>query len=305
MEVPSARWDDLLAGARDARRLLLARVRGRVGRRSRAASRCSCTAGDGGDVVFPLLVRARPRRRRHAVRLRRPARRRGAAAARRSPAPTPRGAAARGVLSTFAVFHPLARTRRATASTSPTLGGTVAWALDGDLERRDAPHHRRLVRRALAGGLRRSRSSRARPTSTRSSASTRRRCGGRARRRSTSSPPPYWEALRATSRSCGSTCRRDGELLASVLGMGAPPWLHYHLGGEHRARGAGRGASQLALLRLAAVGAGARLRDAPPGRRRRRPRGLAARVQAPLRARRAGPVGDRQGRPRRAGATSR
>jgi hypothetical protein len=47
--------------------------------------------------------------------------------------------------------------------------------------------------------------------------------------------------------------RRGGELLASVLGMGEPPWLHYHLGGTADA-GRGSGASQLALYALARWG---------------------------------------------------
>jgi hypothetical protein len=45
----------------------------------------------------------------------------------------------------------------------------------------------------------------------------------------------------------------EGRLVASMLGMGEPPWLHYHLGGS--VDGAGRsGASHLALLGLAEWG---------------------------------------------------
>jgi hypothetical protein len=47
--------------------------------------------------------------------------------------------------------------------------------------------------------------------------------------------------------------RRAGELLASVLGMGEPPWLHYHLGGATDAA-RGTGASHLALYALAQWG---------------------------------------------------
>jgi hypothetical protein len=48
---------------------------------------------------------------------------------------------------------------------------------------------------------------------------------------------------------------RDGSrLAASVLGMGEPPWLHYHLGGSTD-DGRRAGASHLALLSLATWGA--------------------------------------------------
>ena len=47
--------------------------------------------------------------------------------------------------------------------------------------------------------------------------------------------------------------REQGELLASVLGMGEPPWLHYHLGGATDAA-RGTGASHLALYSLACWG---------------------------------------------------
>ena len=47
--------------------------------------------------------------------------------------------------------------------------------------------------------------------------------------------------------------REKGELLASVLGMGEPPWLHYHLGGATDAA-RGTGASHLALYSLACWG---------------------------------------------------
>ena len=68
-------------------------------------------------------------------------------------------------------------------------------------------------------------------------------------------PPAYWEALRRDVPLVRVDVRRDGELLAaSVLGMGAPPWLHYHLGGEHRRGPRQRGASHLALLGLAEWG---------------------------------------------------
>ena len=66
-------------------------------------------------------------------------------------------------------------------------------------------------------------------------------------------PPAYWEALRRDVPLVLVEVRRDGELLAAVLGMGAPPWLHYHLGASTDA-GRGSGAPHLALLSLAEWG---------------------------------------------------
>ena len=65
--------------------------------------------------------------------------------------------------------------------------------------------------------------------------------------------PPTGRRCCATSRSCGSTSRATDGLAASVLGMGEPPLLHYHLGGSTDA-GRRAGASQLALLGLAQWG---------------------------------------------------
>ena len=46
----------------------------------------------------------------------------------------------------------------------------------------------------------------------------------------------YWRALVRDVPLVRVDVRRDGELLAGVLGMGAPPFLHYHLGGTAEAR---------------------------------------------------------------------
>jgi hypothetical protein len=67
-------------------------------------------------------------------------------------------------------------------------------------------------------------------------------------------PDPYWEALRRGVQLVVVEVRdADGRLLAAVLGMGGPPWLHYHLGAA-AAAGRGTGASHLALLTLAQWG---------------------------------------------------
>jgi serine/alanine adding enzyme len=47
--------------------------------------------------------------------------------------------------------------------------------------------------------------------------------------------------------------RRNDERIGRVLGVGEPPWLHYHLGGAADA-GRGTGASHLALYALARWG---------------------------------------------------
>src|SRR5918992_5207780 len=61
--------------------------------------------------------------------------------------------ARRGVVSSFAVFHPLLRNGCAPFRRTP-LAGTVAWDLrgDGDLVAGMHKHHRKLVRRARAAG---------------------------------------------------------------------------------------------------------------------------------------------------------
>ena len=159
--------------------------------------------------------------------------------------------AERGVISTFAVFHPLlpvdTRGFRVT-----TLGGTVAWALGEELEAGMHSHHRRQVRRARAAGLE--------ATATPAPADlgafvaiyeeTMRRAGA--------APfyffgAPYWEALARDVALVRVDVAGPEGLAASVLGMGEPPFLHYHLGGSTEA-GRRAGASQLALLGLARWG---------------------------------------------------
>jgi hypothetical protein len=66
-------------------------------------------------------------------------------------------------------------------------------------------------------------------------------------------PQHYWDALRGGVGLVRVDVRRRGELLASVLGMGEPPWLHYHLGASTDAA-RGTGASHLALYSLACWG---------------------------------------------------
>jgi serine/alanine adding enzyme len=162
---------------------------------------------------------------------------------------------ARGAVSSFAVFHPLlanAGTPAAAGFRRTALAGTVAWALEGDLLAGMHKHHRRLVRRALADGH----AVAVDPDPADLAAfvdvyeQTMRRAGASP---FYLFPAPYWEALRAGVRLVRVDVRGGGELIASVLGMGEPPWLHYHLGGAAEA-GRGTGASHLALLGLARWG---------------------------------------------------
>ena len=143
------------------------------------------------------------------------------------------------------------RSRTAGFRVTP-LGGTVAWALEGDLEAGMHAHHRRLVRRARASGL----EAAATPAPADLAAfvavyeETMRRAGA--------APfyffgAPYWEALLRDVPLVRIDVTGEDGLAASVLGMGRPPLLHYHLGGNTEA-GRKAGASQLALLSLARWG---------------------------------------------------
>jgi hypothetical protein len=161
----------------------------------------------------------------------------------------------RGIVSTFAVFHPLLRNADSPAAGGfrrRAIAGTVAWPLQGDLLAAMDKHHRRLVRRAQAGGQ----DAAVDPAPgdlaefVEVYEQTMRRAGAAP---FYFFPPAYWDALRAGVRLVRVDVRRGRELLASVLGMGEPPWLHYHLGGASEA-GRGSGASHLALFALARWG---------------------------------------------------
>ena len=213
-------------------------------------------ADRGGDVVFACLVRSDP------VDVVGPYGYGGPVAVGTAPPVEGFGAtyaqwcAARGAVSTFCTYHPLLGNQALAARTglrASPLAGTVAWPLAADdLVAGMHRHHRRLVRRALAEGL----------TATATVApakldgfvalyeATMRRAGAAP---FYLFPAAYWEALAAGVRLVRVDVRGGGEMLASVLGMGAPPWLHYHLGASADA-GRRIGASQLALHGLARWG---------------------------------------------------
>lgn len=163
----------------------------------------------------------------------------------------------RGVLTSFVVFHPLFANAAHAADLGfrpVPLAGTVAWRLaDADLRGRMHKHHRRLVRRAENAGLVAS----VDPAPVDLSAFV--ELYTDAMRRLDASPfylfsPPYWTALlRDVPLVRVDVHDADGELAAAVLGMGSPPWLHYHLGASAQG-GRGTGASHLALCTLAEWG---------------------------------------------------
>jgi serine/alanine adding enzyme len=206
---------------------------------------------DGGDAVFPVLVRPEP-----------------------TDVVTPygyggpigadagfRGAyeewcARRGVITSFVVFHPLFCNDRCADELGfrrVPLGGTVAWDLGGDLRAGMHRHHRRLVRRAEREGLA------ATATPAPDDLDEFVALYSDAMRRLGASPfylfgPSYWESLLRDVPLVRVEVRDGaGALAASVLGMGRPPWLHYHLGAS-TADGLGTGASHLALCALAEWG---------------------------------------------------
>jgi serine/alanine adding enzyme len=252
VEVAPSRWDAVLAG------LGIADV---YASRGFVAASAPLAGGEplllhhaeaGGNVVFPAIVRRDP-----------------------PDVVTPYGyggplgpplpgfadayadwCAGRGIVSSFVVFHPLYGNGAAAAALGfrPTaLAGTVAWPLGAaDLLAGMHKHHRRIVRRALADGCE--------IVAERGPADlsafvdvyeqTMRRTGAAP---FYFFPAAYWEALARDVPLVRVDVRRGGELLASVLGMGEPPWLHYHLGASTEA-GRGTGASHLALYGLATWG---------------------------------------------------
>jgi len=209
-------------------------------------------AGEGGDVIFPCVVREDP------VDVVTPYGYGGPLAIGDAP-PADEFARLyqswceeRGALSTFAVFHPLFANDgppfRVTA-----LADTVAWPLtEPDLLAAMHSHHRRVVRRARRAGL-----------EVAVEAAPSELDGFRGvyeqtmERRDAAGfylfGDDYWQALLEGVPLVRVDVRHDGELVASVLGMGEPPWLHYHLGGNSDA-GRRLGASHLALLGLATWG---------------------------------------------------
>jgi serine/alanine adding enzyme len=162
----------------------------------------------------------------------------------------------RGLLSSFVVFHPLFGNGAAAdrlGFRASELAGTIAWPLGGDdLLAAMHKHHRRIVRRAEAQGC----EVLVEPAPPDLAGFV--EIYEQTMRRADAAPfyffpDAYWEALLRDVPLVRVDVLRDGEPLASVLGMGAQPWLHYHLGGSTDA-GRGTGAMHLALYGLARWG---------------------------------------------------
>ena len=206
-------------------------------------------AGDGGEVLFACLLR-------------------------RDPA---------DVVTPYGYGGPVGAGENPPLAAFPAAYEVLVRAPRRGVELRGLPPAARQRGFARGGGLSGGSSSRA-PSHGRSSARTWRRCtstiaawssahrpsgtrspASRRRRTSRSSPAAYeatmrragaapfyffrqsyWDALLRGVKLVRVDVRDRGELLASVLGMGEPPWLHYHLGGATDAA-RGTGASHLAL----------------------------------------------------------
>lgn len=160
----------------------------------------------------------------------------------------------RAAVSTFVVFHPLFANHRYAppAFRVEPLAGTVAWALDAPAGPLAGvhPHHRRQARRAQRAGV--TAAVHERPPALDDFVAlyeqTMRRRGARG---FYLFPPSYWAALRDGVPLARVDARRDGELVASLLCLATPPWLHYHLGGSSEA-GRALGANHLLFLTAAA-----------------------------------------------------
>jgi hypothetical protein len=211
--------------------------------------------GDAGHVLFPCVVREDP------VDVVTPYGYGGPLAVGDRPpatdfAPAYQGwCERRGALSSFVVFHPLFGNDGSEVAAGfhrIPMTGTVAWALEGDVFAAMHRHHRRVVRRACADGL----EAAVEPAPGEIDAFV--EVYEQTMRRREASPfyffgDAYWDALVRDVPLVRVDVRACGTLLAGVLGMGDPPWLHYHLGGTADA-GLRSGASHLALYSLAAWG---------------------------------------------------
>jgi serine/alanine adding enzyme len=204
----------------------------------------------GGDFVFPVLIREGPRDVVSPYGYGGPI---GDLAGFR--AAYDAWCAERGVISSFVVFHPLfGNDREELGFHRVPLGGTVAWRFDEpDLRAGMHTHHRRMVRRAERAGL----AATVDPAPARLDEFVEIYLASM--RRLDASPfylfpGSYWAALlRDVPLTLVDVRDPDGDLQASVLGMGRPPWLHYHLGASTEAARSS-GASHLALLSLAEWG---------------------------------------------------
>jgi hypothetical protein len=173
-----------------------------------------------------------------------------------------RWCAGRGVVATFARFHPVLANQRLAEGRwrLEHIGHSIGWRLAGrrreELVAHTDGHHRRVFRKAERAGL---------------DISVEERPGDLSgfvalyeetmRRRTASAfyffPEAYWAHLTGALRDSlvRADARVDGELVASIVCLASPPLLHYHLGASS-SRGQELGANHLLFLETAAWAAG-------------------------------------------------
>jgi serine/alanine adding enzyme len=210
-------------------------------------------ASEGGDVVFPLILREEP------ADVVTPYGYGGPVAVGAEP---PLAAfwrlyeewcRERGVVSSFVRFHPLFANHRYAAESFrlEPLASTISWRLQepGDLYEAMHPDHRRLVRKARAAGL--SVSIEPRPADIDAFVAlyeaTMARKGAEGFYFFSQT---YWRSLARLDELVRADARLDGELLSSALFLATPPWLHYHLSSSSE-DGHTLGATRLLLLEVA------------------------------------------------------
>ncbi len=216
-------------------------------------------ASDGGDVVFAALERSGP------ADLITPYGYGGPVTAGDDPPVSAFAAAfgnwcrARGVVSTFVLFHPLyANQELELGFRVEPLTGTIAWDLapETDLLAGMHRHHRRMVRRAL-GAETEVRVGVCPPGDVDRLAGFRRLYAETMQRAGAEGfylfDEAYWAALADGVDLVLVEVWQGSEQLAAVLGLTGAPWLHYHLGASSES-GRNLGASHLALYALARWG---------------------------------------------------
>jgi serine/alanine adding enzyme len=222
-------------------------------------------AGDSGDVVFPALVRdaqegfqdvGTPMGYGGPV-----------AAGAEAPAADffdayERWCAANRVIATFARFHPVLANQRLAEGHwhLEHIGNSIGWRVEQrtaeELLAGMGSHHRRVVRKARSAGVEVVVDEMPRDLRTFVVLYEE-----TMRRRNASPfyffPDAYWEHL--TEALGGALLRADarteGELVASIVCLAAPPLLHYHLGASSQ-RGQDLGANHLLFYETAAWAAG-------------------------------------------------
>jgi hypothetical protein len=146
----------------------------------------------------------------------------------------------RGIVTTFTRFHPRYANHRYSRFHVELRSGAVAWRLDdGNLFEGLHRHHRRAVRKAEAAGIE------TRATVAPADLEPFARLYEQTMAEKGASdfyyfPREYWSLL-AERLGAGLVlfeALHEGRVLAALLGLASPPWLHYHLGASERSGGA-------------------------------------------------------------------